>query len=85
MAETANALADLRLTRREADAFRPAPASPYRRATWGDTGNALLALGRMLLPPTPNEYVWGLSGLAPPPPGAEVRSGVDGYGAAEAD
>lgn len=80
-----NRLTALALRPDEAAAFRPQMAPDYRGGVTGAdyaaaAGNRLLALGRALLPPTPNEYMTGMTGYAIPP-GAEVRSGIDGYGA----
>lgn len=80
-----NALARLALQPDEAASFWPSsPAAPLRGVTSTDyargAGNALVALARALLPPTPNEYMTGMTGYDIPR-GAEVRPGIDGYGA----
>lgn len=78
-----NALTRLALQPDEAAAFWPSsPAAPLRGVTGADyargAGNTLVALARGLLPPTPNEYMWGMAGYEQPPPGVETAQFDDG-------
>ena len=78
-----NALARLALQPDEAASFWPSsPAAPLRGVTSTDyargAGNALVALARALLPPTPNEYMWGMAGYEQPPAGTETGQFDDG-------